>query len=173
MQLTKREIEALIGNLVETLNEEVRHHRRLRDVVRRKKESLVGHSGQEIELLLRREREVVTDLATVERDRIALLTEVGQNLGHPTPSRLRIAELVLHARPEDRDELLDLRDEFRDLADEIDGLTAVEPLFTRHQQDHVRLYVSPRRWKDMLTNDLRSGAREESGASSTARRGPG
>ena len=172
MKLAKKEVEALIASLVETLNEEVRHHRRLRDVVRRKKEGLVRGSSQEIELLLRREREVVTDLATVERDRIALLTEVGQNLGHPSPSRLRIAEIVLHARPEDRDELLDLRDEFRDLADELDGLNAVEPRFSRHQQDHVRLYVSPRRWKDMLVDDDATAPLPD-GASTPARRGPG
>lgn len=145
MKPSGTEFQALISGLVETLREELRHNRRLRDVVRERKANRLRNVPHDIEALLRREREVLTDLATVERDRIALLTEVGQHLGHPRPSRLRIAELVHHAFPEDRDELLDLRDEFRDVAEEIEDMAAVDAIFTRHLQDRVRLYVSPGR----------------------------
>jgi hypothetical protein len=147
MKPSDTEFQALISGLVRALREELRQTRRLRDIVREKKAVRVRNVPHDLEAILRREREVVSDLATVERDRIALLTEVGQLLCHPTPSRLRIAELVHHAFPEDRDELLDLRDEFRDVADEIDDLSSVEPLFTQHRQDQVRLYVTPGRWK--------------------------
>jgi hypothetical protein len=162
MKTSGTEFQALISDLVQTLREELRHHRRLRDVLREKKAGRLERVPRDLEVLLRREREVVTDLAMVERDRIALLTEVGQLLGHPTPSRLRIAELVLHAYPEDRDELLDLREEFRDVADEIDDLAAVDPLFARHRQDQVRLYVSPGRWTSLAAAPPATG---------TARRG--
>ena len=149
MKRDSKEFQGLIEQIVRTLREELRHHRRFRDLVREKKELLLRQIPQELERLYRKEREVVNDLVILQRDRIALLTEIGQHLGHPSPSRLRIAELVLHAYPEDRDELLDLRDEFRDVADDLDDLGAVEPLFSRHGQDHVRLYVSPRRAKDL------------------------
>jgi hypothetical protein len=149
MKRDAKAFQGLIEQTVRTLREELRHHRRFRDLVRAKKESLLRETPQELECLYRKEREVVNDLVILQRDRIALLTEIGQHLGHPTPSKLRIAELVLHAHPEDRDELLDLRDEFRDVADDLDDLGAVEPLFSRHRQEHVRLYVSPRRMKNL------------------------
>ena len=159
MKRDSKEFQGLIEQIVRTLREELRHHRRFRDLVREKKELVIRQAPQELECLYRKQREVVNDLVILQRDRIALLTEIGQHLGHPSPSRLRIAELVLHAHPEDRDELLDLRDEFRDVADDLDDLGAVEPLFSRHGQDHVRLYVSPRRAKDLAQGSGRKARR--------------
>jgi hypothetical protein len=169
MKPSGTQFQALISGLVDTLREELRHNRRLRDILREKKAVRLRNAPHDAEAILRREREVVTDLATIERDRIALLTEVGQLLEHPAPSRLRIAELVHHAFPEDRDELLDLRDEFRDMADEIDDMSSVEPIFTRHRQDHVRLYVSPGRWKGLLP-EKRESPRPGAGRPAVPRR---
>jgi hypothetical protein len=140
-------LQSIIGQLVETLQEEVRQNQRLVRIVRRKKVTLLREAQNELDSVLRAEREVLTDVATIERDRIQIVAQLGEVLGHPQPSRLRIAELVLHAEPEHRDELLDIREELRDLADELDDLNSVEPLFTRHRQDNVRLFVSPSRWK--------------------------
>jgi len=170
MKPSGTQFQALISGLVEALREELRHHRRLRDILREKKAVRLRSAPHDVEAILRREREVVTDLATVERDRISLLTEVGQLLEHPTPSRLRIAELVHHAFPEDRDELLDLRDEFRDVADEIDDMASVEPIFTRHRQDQVRLYVSPERWKGLEPEKEGDAPRRGAGRRAVPRR---
>ena len=73
------------------------------------------------------------------------MTELGQILNHPAPSRLRLAELVLYACPEGRDELLDLREDFRDLADAFEDLSGVEPLFSRHNAGQIRLFLTPPR----------------------------
>jgi len=147
MKLDDPQLQGMIAQLVDTLREELRQNQRLLRIVRHKKESL--QRNLPLEDLLRAEREVVSDAVTIERDRIALLTELGQVLGHDHPARLRVAEVILYSNPENRDELLDLRDELRDVADEIDDLGSVEPLFTRHRQDRIRLYVSPSRWKGL------------------------
>ena len=151
MTVTSTEFQSLIDQLIETLREELRQNHRLLRVIRQKKESLVREKRGDLERLLRVEREVVTDAVTVERDRISLLTEVGEVLGHANPSRLRVAEIVLHAGPEQRDELLDLREEIRDIADELEALNSVEPVFSHHRQDQVRLYVTPSRWKGIVS----------------------
>jgi hypothetical protein len=157
-------IQSMIHQLVDTLQEELRQNQRLLRLVRRKKDTLLRNAHHELDTLARAEKEVLGDIVTVERDRIQLLTEVGQVLGHPQPSRLRIAEIVLHASPESRDELLDIRDDLRDVADELDDLNSVEPLFTRHRQDNVRLYVSPSRWSRSLNCDQNRPQSRTSGA---------
>jgi hypothetical protein len=164
MQAIDPAFQDMLTRLVATLREEARQNQRLLNVVRRKKEHLLGGRHEEMENLLRAEKEALTDVVTMERDRVELMAELGQSIGHPHPTRLRIAELVLHADPENRDELLDLREEFRDLADEMDDLVAVEPIFTRHRQDNVRLYVSPSRWKRFNEESPKSGARQAAGS---------
>jgi hypothetical protein len=145
MRVDNREFEDLVFQLIETLHQELHQHRRLLDVVHRKKQSFVSGRLDLLRGLHDVEKEVLADLVTVQRDRISLLAELGQILGHPSPSRLRIAELIGHASPEGRDELLDLRDDFRDLADELEGLAYVEALFSRHHVGQIRLYVAPPR----------------------------
>ena len=142
-------VQDIISQIIEILREEYRHNRRLLQIVRRKKEVQLREAYNEVEPLLRAEREVVTDLVVLERDRIQLVAELGEVLEHPRPRPLRVAEIVLYANPDHRDELIDIRDELRDIADELDSLGAVEPLFTRHRQDQVRLYVSPERWESL------------------------
>jgi hypothetical protein len=154
----------MIAQLVETLQEELRQTRRLVRLVRRKKVTLLRDAYSEFDTVLQAEREALQDVALIERDRIQLLTQLGQVLSHAQPSRLRIAEVVLHAEPESRDELLDIREEMRDLADELEDLNSVEPLFTRHRQDNVRLFVSPSRWKRGLSEADGTAGREAKGA---------
>ena len=145
MKSHDREFQVLIRQLVDTLQEELRQNQRLLKVVRRKKEALSLEGHDELEGVLRVEREMLTNAVTLERDRISLVIELGQLLGHPTPSRLRLAEIMLYADSESRDELLDLRDDLRDVADALDDLTSVEPIFSRQRKEQVRLYVTPSR----------------------------
>ena len=167
MQLSQRELDTLIEQLIETLHQELYQHRRFLAVVRRRKEALASGNHPGAQALHATEKEVLADVVTFERERIALVTELGEILGHPRPARLRIAELVLHSSPEGRDELLDLRDEFRDLADEHEALTAVEPLFSRHYAGQVRLYMAPSRAGSALGDDLvPAEAESRSGSSS-------
>ena len=164
MKAAHQEFRSMIAELLDTLQEELRQNQRLVRLVRRKKVSLLREARTELDALLRAEREVLNDVATIERDRIQLVSQLGEVLGHPQPSRLRIAEVILHADPHYRDELLDIREEMRDLADELDDLNAVEPLFTRHRQDNVRLFVTPSRWKGAVESRGETPDRRKRGA---------
>ena len=161
MKSHDREFQGLIRQLVETLHEELRQNQRLLKLVRRKKEAMSSESHDQTEGVLRVERELLTNAVTLERDRISLVTELGQLLGLPNPSRLRLAEIMLYAESESRDELLDLRDDLRDVADEMDDLSSVDPIFSRQRKEQVRLYVTPSR-SSLLAEveraaDVRSG----------------
>lgn len=110
------------------------------------------------------EAEALRGFVLVERERVAALTEIGLTLGHRDPSRLRLAELVLHVGPEQRDELLDVREELRDVADEIDYLHAQGAFFEHHTLGRVELYLAPglseeksRRWLQEQLMDRRGG----------------
>ncbi len=164
MKSHDREFQGLIRQLVDTLLEELRQNQRLLRLVRRKKVALAGEFYEEHESTLRVERELLTNAVTLERDRISLITELGQLLGHPSPARLRLAEIMLYAGAECRDELLEIRDDFRDVADELEDLTAVEPIFSRHRKDQVRLYVTPSRSKLLLEDAVAVESRPARGA---------
>lgn len=153
MKVHDREFQSLIRRLVDTLLEEFRQNQRLLRLIRQKK---ALELAEEREGFLRAERELLTNAVTLERDRIALVTEIGQLLGHSTPSRLRLAEIMLYADSETRDELLELRDDFRDLADEMDDLTQVEPIFSRQRKDQLRVYATPSR-SDALLDAVGAG----------------
>jgi len=160
------EFQGLIAQLLDTMRQELRQNRRLLDVVRQRKGARLGQTGATVDSLLRAERELLSNAVTVERDRISLLTELGQLLGHPSPSRLRVAEIILHSSPENRDDLLDLRDEFRDVADELDDLNSVEPLFARQRRERIRLYVTPSRSAVLLEEGVRPLSRRAESAHS-------
>lgn len=158
-------LRSMIAQLVDTLREELRQNRRLVRIVRRKKVSVLREALNELDAILRAEREVLVDVAMVERDRIQLVAQLAQVLGAPHPTRFRIAELAPHADPAAREELLEIREELRELASELEELGSVEPLFTRHSQDNVRLYVSPSRWKRGLEAPREGGKTEGAPAS--------
>jgi hypothetical protein len=145
MRTNEAEVQDLICQLLETMHVELHQNQRLLRTVRQKKDAVLAEGLADLEALMHVEREMVTNVVTMERDRIAVLTALGQVLGHPNPSRLRVAEIILHTGPENRDELLDLREEFRDVADELDDLSSVEPIFSRHRKEKLRLYVTPTR----------------------------
>ncbi len=131
----------LVADLIGVLHQELRHNHKLLQLLHAKK--LVETESAEFETsrLLRQEKEVLGDCVTFERERRMLLLALGEHItariGHPT----RIAELVGYCSPEARDELLDLREEFRDLADELEALSAVEARFVRHASGNIRLYL--------------------------------
>ena len=141
MVTCSNDLHDLISQLIETLHLELTQHQRLLRILREKKVRCLEGEMEDMETLLRVEKEVLADLVTMQRDRVSLITELGEILGREHPSSLRLAELVLYSSPEGRDELLDLRDEFRDVADEFEALSSVEPTFSQHRSGQIRLYL--------------------------------
>ncbi len=131
----------LVTSLIDTLQEESRQNQRFLRVIRRKKEAMGRGARNELDGIFRTEKEVLADCVTIERDRVSLLLALGECIGGERPRRLRLAELMLYANPEARDELLDLREDFRDLADELETLAGVESRFARHVSGNMRLYL--------------------------------
>ncbi len=132
----------LVSTLVDILQEESRQNQRFLRVVRRKRAAIGRGAHNELDGIFRSEKEVLADCVTIERDRVSILLALGECLGERRGRRrLRLAELVIYASPEARDELLDLREDFRDVADELEALSAVECRFARHISGNMRLYL--------------------------------
>jgi hypothetical protein len=131
----------LVTSLIDTLQEESRQNQRYLRVVRRKKAAIGRGARNELDGIFRTEKEVLADCVTIERDRVSLLLALGECIGGERPRRLRLAELMLYANPDARDELLDLREDFRDVADELEALSGVESRFARHVSGNMRLYL--------------------------------
>jgi hypothetical protein len=136
------DLDAMLRNLTCLLDEELKHTRRLAHWMRLRLKAQTQSDPRCVDVLIDSEREVLLNLVLVERDRIASLTEIGQLLGHRHPSRLRLAELILHCPAEQRDELLDLREEFRDLADDIERLGAALGKLKRQRVGRATVYFS-------------------------------
>jgi len=133
----------MVESLVGLLRQQDRAARRLVRVVRDRVEAELRFDLGAREDLLDAEREVLTDLVLVERERIAALTEIGLILGHRTPSRLRLAELALYTDPGCRDELLEARDRLYAVADELDVLLGASGRLDRSCHGRVTVFSTP------------------------------
>ncbi len=144
--LETREMDTDVYDMVETLigllHQEYKSVLRVATLVKKRLTADARHDFSCREACLDVENEALLEFVLVERERIAALTEIGLALGLSRPSRLRIAELVFHVTPELRDELLDVREDLRDLADELDGLRAASGSLEYHNLGRVTLYTS-------------------------------
>lgn len=150
----------LVTSLIDTLQEESRQTQRFLRVVRRKKDAIGRGAHNELDGIFRTEKEVLADCVTIERDRVSILLALGECLGGEGPRRLRLAELMLYANPEARDELLDLREDFRDVADELEALSGVESRFARHVSGNMRLYLHDGETAETLAVSAEGGYEE-------------
>ena len=143
----------MVTVLAGVLGEELKQSERLVRLLRDRLEAELRGDEDRVVYSLEVEREVLTDLVLYERERIACLEEIGLTLGHRQPDRLRIAELSLYTPHDLRDELLELRDRMRDVADELDGIHHAGARMSCRRSGTIRLFTrrppsNPRRPDD-------------------------
>ena len=136
------EFKDLIERLIDTLRLHVKHHRNLLDIMERKKKAMIQMSQQEIELILDLEREAIGAVGIIEEERLQIMRAVSEALGSPKGPAMRLAELVHYVGEDYQEELLDLRDEIRDVADSMDCLNKVNRTLVMHSLDHLHLYIA-------------------------------
>tara|TARA_B100000809_G_scaffold262708_1_gene314269 strand:- start:2154 stop:2780 length:627 start_codon:yes stop_codon:yes gene_type:complete len=137
----RSELHLMLDNLTSILDQELNHSRKLTEVLRRRVEAEDRDDFNEREQCLGLERESLSNLAMVERERIAAMGEISLVLGCRRAKTMRIAELILYVEPEYRDELLDVRDMIRDCAEEIEALNSANAGFQRFCSDGMDLYI--------------------------------
>ncbi|MEC8896288.1 MAG: hypothetical protein VX675_08190 [Planctomycetota bacterium] len=137
----RSELHLMLDNLTSILDQELSHARKLTEVLRRRVEAEDRDDFNEREQCLGLERESLSNLAMVERERIAAMGEISLVLGCRRAKTMRIAELILYVEPEYRDELLDVRDMIRDCAEEIEALNGANAGFQRFCSDGMDLYI--------------------------------
>ena len=142
----------LTDTLIAVLHQELHQNRRLLRVIHQKKAILAAGDQFELEPILRNQKAILADCVTYERERNAILLALSGHIHGDGAKPMRLAELIGFSDPEVRDELLELREEMRDLADELEALTGVACRFARHISGNMRLYM-----RDVDIDDADSG----------------
>ncbi len=157
---------SLTDRLIGILERHARLHRQLLSLMERKKRAMVGDRLDELEEILGEERDAVGTIGESERERIALMDAIGSLLGFAPPRRLRLLDLISRVGEEHREVLLDLRDELRDIADDMDRINRLNRTLVLHSLEHVHLFLALLRGKDPAakTYSKEGGAEEPSGS---------
>jgi len=138
----RRDLAEMVDTMARVLDELRRVSARLVCLLRARLDASRSGDLDTLASCFEHEREVLVDFVLAERERVACLTEIGLTLGHRSPSRLRIAELILYLDCAQRDELLDLREALRDVADEVDALVAATHRLQHLRSGRMSLYIS-------------------------------
>ena len=158
------EIHQMLDNLTSILDQELHHSRKLCEVLRCRVEAEDRDDFNEREQSLAAEKETMSNLVMVDRERIAAVGELSLSLGCRREKPMRIAELVLYVEPEYRDELLEVRELLRDCADEIESLNNANNRFQRFCAAGMELYLGIHCEHPVdLEEVLAAGSREHSG----------
>ena len=158
------EMHQMLENLTSILDQELHHSRKLSAVLRCRVEAEDRDDLNEREQCLVAEKEAMSNLMMVDRERIAAVGELSLALGCRREKPMRIAELVLYVEPEYRDELLEVRELLRDCADEIESLNNANNRFQRFAATGMELYLGIHCQHPVdLEEVLATGAREYSG----------
>lgn len=136
------EFRELVARLVDVLQQHLAHHRSLADILREKKAAVVELRHADLERIVDLEREVIGAIGVAEEERIAITQDLAVCAGRPRGSDLKLRELVQFAGEEHREELLDLRDELRAVADELDRLNELNRTLLLDSMSHINLYVA-------------------------------
>jgi hypothetical protein len=150
------ELNEKVGCLIGLLREQLRYSRRVAALVKRRVQASAAGRLHERNACLELQRDVLQDYYLVERERQTLLTEIGLLLGVDRPQRLRLAQLVIYCEPEDRDELLDVREELRDVADALESLRAWGGRLDHHANGRIALFLAPETPESKSRHWLRS-----------------
>lgn len=136
------ELRQAAARLIEGLHGHLRKHRELVDLLERKKDALVAIDLEGVETIETTEREVVTAIGELEAERIERTAEIGRLIGHPRPAALRLREIVPYVESDQADELIELRDALRAVADRLERLNALARTLASHSMDHIHIFLA-------------------------------
>jgi flagellar biosynthesis/type III secretory pathway chaperone len=135
------EIATKVERLVAILKGHLKNHRRLLEVMEKKRQACVRVQIEELEEAVAQERVAVEGIAQTEEERIEATAPLAEALGFSGGSRMRLLDLIQLVGEDHREELLDLRDELRDVADAMDRLNRLNRTLVLHSLEHVHLFL--------------------------------
>jgi len=136
------EIRDLVDRLIAILDGHIRIHRRLLDVLEAKKSAMVEARIEDLEKIVDVEREAIAAVTESERERIRTTDAIGEAMGFSPARRMRLLDLVQVAPEDQKEVLLDLRDDLREIADAIDRLNRLNRTLVLHSLEHVHLFLT-------------------------------
>jgi flagellar biosynthesis/type III secretory pathway chaperone len=142
LQIDSLDFRNRVEKLIGVLNVHVDTHRQLAKLLEEKKLALVQMDYENLEGLLEYERTVIERIGDIERERMDVTEDLSVFLGRPAGSSIRLVELIMLAGDDYREDLLDLRDEIRDVADRIDRVNKLNGSMVIQSLEDIHLYIA-------------------------------
>ncbi len=131
-----------LDRLVRILEIHVGLHRDLLEIMKAKQTAMVQAETDLLQDIAEAERTAISAISDSERLRIQATAEVGQALGFPGTGRPRLLDIVQVCDEAHRDDLLDLREDLRDVADAMERVNRLNRTLVLHSLEHVHLFLS-------------------------------
>ncbi|MBN1422658.1 MAG: flagellar protein FlgN [Planctomycetes bacterium] len=157
------ELRRAAGALIEALGDHLHKHRELATLLERKKEALVTIDLPTLESAVDAERRLIDAIGDLEGRRIERTAAAGRLIGHPRPTAMRMRELIPYIEDDQAQELLELRDSIRAVADRLDRLNALARTLASHSIDHIRVFLAVARGQDPFAKDYTAKGTAASG----------
>jgi len=157
------ELRRAAGALIDTLGDHLHTHRELASLLEKKKEALVAMDLPAIESTVDFERGLIDRIGEIEGRRIERTAEAGKLIGHPRPTAMRMRELIPYVEDDQAEELLEIRDSIRAVADRLERLNALARTLASHSIDHIRVFIAMARGQDPFAKDYTAKGAAPSG----------
>ena len=138
---SSEETGVLVVRLVEVLKGHLKGHRRLLQAMEKRRKARAEGDVEVVEQALAEERVAVEAIALGDEERATATARVAKALGFAPGRRMRLLDLIQLVGEEHRDELLDLRDELREVADALDGLNHLSRTLVLHSEERANLFL--------------------------------
>ena len=142
LQIDTVDFRQRVDKLIEVLHVHIDNHSQLAEILEEKKSALVKMKYEDLKNLMEREKIAIGRVGDIERERIELTDELAVFLGRDEGSTIRIVELVMIVGEDHRDELLEIRDEIRNVADRIDRVNKLNGSLVMQSLEDIHLFIA-------------------------------
>ncbi len=150
-------------DLCENLDRLRELHEQLLEVLAAKEEALVAVKLDELSSVREEEESLLHKVIDEEKQRLLLTEEIGDLIGHPTPAKVRVADIVAHLPGEISGRLSGSRDRLREVASQLGKQNRTNRALIEHSLGHIQVFLSRLVNEEMLGAGYASDGHEAGG----------
>ncbi|MHC4934791.1 MAG: flagellar protein FlgN [Planctomycetota bacterium] len=154
-------------DLCETLDRLHDLHRRLQNVLTAKEEALVAVEMDRLAEVQKQEEEILHSVVAEEKHRLVVTEEIGDLIGFPRPSSVRVSDMLEHMPGEVGSRLHDSRSRLREIARSLAERNRATRALIEHSLGHIQVFLSKLVNEEMLGVQYGADGTESSGDGSS------
>jgi len=149
-------------DLCETFERLEALHAELLEVLVAKQDALISVESESLGSVREEEENILHQVVDEEKQRLILTEEIGDIIGHPAPSTIRVTEMLDHFAPPLSLRLEESRDRLRDVAVRLGEKNRTNHSLIEHSLGHIQVFLS------RLVNEEMMGAQYGADGSETS-----